>query len=180
MSNTGSGGSTRGRPPKEQTERKRREMTARMRAFVVWKSTPFAERQIKTQHEFAEALGVSDQAVWQWSKDPRVVEAVKFMTLQNASEPDKVRTILDMLHNQAVERQDSRIAEIWLKATGVMSAWGRQSEMMDMIVDELDESVELKELTQEDLVAMRELAAAEKAEEAAILAARASQSPLQG
>lgn len=170
---TGSAGSgpRGGRPTKEAATAKKRELNARQRAYVLWAATPPAEREIKTQAELAEVLGVTHSAVWKWSKDPRVIEAVRFCTLQNAGSPDKIQAILDMVFEQAMEKKDVRLAEVWMKGTGVMGSFGRQSDIMD-IVDDLESEVSIADLTVEELRRIRDLAVAEQGEQAAIELAR--------
>lgn len=163
-----------GRPPKEVTDQKRRDLNARQRAYVVWRATPPHMREIKTKQELGEVLGVSHQAMWKWEQDPRVIEAIRFMSLQYASAPDRVNALLDMIYEQALEKRDVRHAEIWLKATGVMGQFGRSADLLEPLADEMEDSI--SSLSLEELERVRELALAERAEAAAIeIARRASQ-----
>lgn len=155
-----------GRPTKEASERKRRELNARQRAYVVWCATPPALREIQTQEELCEVLGVSRQRLWQWSKDPRIVEAIRFVTLQNAGSPEKVQAILDMVFERAMERKDVRYAEVWLKASGVMTQFGRSGDLLET-VDELEQD-SIADMSLEELQRVRDLALADRAEAAAI------------
>jgi hypothetical protein len=146
-------------------------LNARQRAYVVWAATPPALREIKTQEELQEVLGVSRQAVWKWSKDPRVVEAIRFLTLQNAGSPDKVQTILDMVFEQAMEKRDVRYAEVWLKATGVSASRG-SGELLE-VADELEGDA-IADMSLEELERVRALALADRAEAAAVEIAKRS------
>ena len=159
-----------GRPTKEVVERRKRDLNARQRAYVVWMATPPLEREIKSLTELQEILGVSQQAMWRWSKDPRVIEAIRFCTLQNTSSPDRVRAILDMVYEQAMLKNDVKYAEIWMKASGVMSQFGRSVDLLE-IVDEL-EGETISDLSLDELQRVRDLAVAERAEAAAIEIAR--------
>lgn len=161
-----------GRPSGQESERKRRELNARQRAYVVWCATPPALREIQTQEELAEVLGVSRQRLWQWSKDPRVVEAIRFVTLQNAGSPEKVQAILDMVFEQAMAKKDVRHAEVWLKASGVMTQFGRSGDLLEA-VEELEQD-SIADMSLEELERVRELALAERAEAAAIEIAKRS------
>ena len=154
-----------GRPTSQEVAARRRELNARQRAYVVWAATPPAMREIKTQEELQELLGVSRQAIWKWSKDPRVVEAIRFVTLQNVGSPDKVQAILDMVFEQAMAKQDVRYAEVWLKAAGVTASRG-SGELLE-VVDEL-EGDSIAEMSLEELQRVRELALADRAEAAAV------------
>lgn len=155
-----------GRPTTDQSQRKQRELNARQRAYVIWKATPPAEREIRTERELQEILGVSQQAMYKWSRDPRVVEAIRFCTLQNAGSPDKVRQILDMVFQVALEKKDVRYAEIWMKGTGVMGQFGRSADILE-VADELEEQ-SIADLSLQELERVRELALADRAEAAAI------------
>jgi hypothetical protein len=158
----------RGRPSKEATETRRRELNARQRAYVVWMATPPAEREIRTQTELQEVLGVTQTTMWRWSKDPRVQEAIRFYTLQQAGTPERVRDILDMVYQVAMEKKDVKYAEIWMRASGVMSQFGRQTaaDLLEQAADDLQEDI--ASLSLEELERVRELATQERAEAAAV------------
>lgn len=160
----------RGRPTKEVSERKQRELNANQRAYVIWSATPEPLREIKTVGELCELLGVTPQAAWKWSKDPRIVEAIRFVTLQNAAEPVKIQTILDMIYDRALEKKDVRFAEVWLKASGVMTQFGRSGDLLE-VQDELESEV-MKSMTLAELEEVRALALAQSAETAAVEIAR--------
>jgi hypothetical protein len=155
-----------GRPSVAQVERKQRELNARQRAYVIWYATPPAEREIQSVDELGEVLGVSRQAIWKWSKDPRIVEAIRFCSLQNAGSPEKVRQILDMVFEQAMLKKDVRMAEVWMKGAGVMGQFGRSGDVLD-IVEDLEQDT-IADLSLDELQRVRELALAERAEAAAI------------
>lgn len=133
----------------EERERRKRELNARQRAYVLWAATPESARDPKTRKELAEVLGVSENAIWKWSKDPRVIEAIRFVALQNAGDPIKVRAVVDMLFEVAMSKRDPKIAEVWLKATGVFSQFGRTGDLLEIPEDaEVDafEDYSLEEL----------------------------------
>lgn len=155
-----------GRPPKAETDRKRRELNARQRAYALWRATPEANREPKTQKELAEVLGVSETAVWKWSKDPRITEAVRFIALQNAGDPVKVKQIVDMLFDVAIAQQNPKVAEVWLKATGVFSQFGRTGDLLEIPDDAETDSFENYSL--EELQRLREEALAANLEQVSI------------
>ena len=155
-----------GRPTTQESQRKQRELNARQRAYVIWKATPPAEREIQSERELQEVLGVSQQAMYKWSRDPRVIEAIRFCTLQNASSPERVRQILDMVFQVALEKKDVRFAEIWMKGTGVMGTFGRSPDILE-VADELEQD-SIADLSLDELQRVRELALADRAEAAAI------------
>lgn len=163
-----------GRPTVSQVSAKRRELNARQRAYVLWASTPPLEREFQSLVDLCAALGVSTQAAWKWSRDPRVIEAIRFCTLQNAGSPERVRNILDMVFEQAMEKKDVRYAEIWMKASGVMGQFGRAGDVLD-IVEDLEQE-EITDLSDEELARIRELALESRADGMAVeLAKRESQ-----
>lgn len=155
-----------GRPLKAETERKKRELNARQRAYVLWKATPESNREPKTQKELAEVLGVSETAVWKWSKDPRVTEAVRFVALQNAGDPVKVKQIVDMLFDVAISQKNPKVAEVWLKATGVFSQFGRTGDLLEIPDDAEADSFENYSL--EELQRLRDEALAANLEQVTI------------
>lgn len=161
-----------GRVSNEVVERKRRELNARQRAYVVWMATPPAEREIQTLVELCEVLGVTKQAVWKWSKDARVQEAIRFYTLQNASSPDRVQAMLNMVYDVAMEKRDVKYAEVWMRASGVMGQFGRSSDLLEVADEIVEDSI--SDLSLEELQRVRDLAVAERAEAAAIELARRS------
>lgn len=155
-----------GRPPKAETERKRRELNARQRAYVLWAATPEITREPKSETELAEVLGVTRQAIWKWSKDPRIIEAIRFVALQESGNPVKVRAIVDMLYEVAMAKRDPKIAEVWLKATGVFSQFGRDGGFLEIPEDAEVDSFENYSL--EELQRLRDEAAAAALEAAAV------------
>lgn len=161
-----------GRVSNEVVERKRRELNARQRAYVVWMATPPAEREIQTLVELCEVLGVTKQAVWKWSKDARVQEAIRFYTLQNASSPERVQAMLNMVYDVAMEKRDVKYAEVWMRASGVMGQFGRSSDLLEVADEIVEDSI--SDLSLEELQRVRDLAVAERAEAAAIELARRS------
>lgn len=167
-----SGVNGRGRPTKESSDRKARDLNARQRAYVIWRATPPAEREIQSLTELQEVLGVSQQAMWKWSKDPRVIEAIRFCVLQNLSSPERVGALLDMVYDVAMEKKSVQYAEIWMKGTGVMGQFGRSVELLN-VADELEGDT-IADLSLDELQRVRDLAVAERAEAAAIELARRS------
>lgn len=155
-----------GRPLKAVTERKRRDLNARQRAYVLWKATPEAVREPRTLKELAEVLAVSENAIWKWSKDPRIIEAIRFVALQNAGDPVKVRAIVDMLYDVAIAKSDPKVAEVWLKATGVFSQFGRTGDLLEIPDDAEADSFENYSL--EELQRLREEALAANLEQVTI------------
>jgi hypothetical protein len=162
--------------PKKNTEpntpqtNARGELNGRQRAYIIWSATPEMQRSPKTKKELAEVLGVSEQAMWKWSKDPRVIEAIRFVTLQNAGEPTKVSNMLDMIYEVALAKQDPKLGEIWLKATGVYSQFGRSGDMLQPSADADGDSFE--DYSLEELERLRAEALAANLEEINILHAK--------
>lgn len=159
------------RPTNEQQESKRRELNANMRAYAIWMATPDPLRQPRTKEEFAERIGVSSQTLWNYSKDPRIAEAIRFLVLQNAGNPANIGQILDMVFAQALEKKSVQYAEVWLKATGVMSQFGRGgADILDVSAAEEEDS--FSNYSDEELERLRELAAAQAAEQEQIVRAQ--------
>lgn len=147
-------------------ERRKRELNSRQRAYVLWAATPEATREPKTIEDLCEVLGVSRTAVWKWSKDPRVIEAIRFVALQNAGDPIKVRAIVDMLYDVALAKRDPKVAEVWLKATGVFTQFGRTGDLLEIPEDAETDSFENYSL--EELQRLRDEALAANMEQVSI------------
>lgn len=158
-----------GRPTKDTSERQRRELNEKQVAFAVWAAMPETARQPPTVEAFCEVIGVTRQTVWRWEKDPRIVEAVRFIVLQNAGSPDRVGQILDMLYEDALARRDLRKAELWLKSTGVLTQFTRPSGLLEYVESEVGS---FTDFSVEELERLREAAAAAESEREAISRAK--------
>lgn len=146
-----------------------RKLTDKQLAFAIWLSQPASVRVPKTMEELAVSLGSTRQSLWRWSKDPRVLEAARLVVLQNAGDPANVKAVLDMLKDLALENKDPKVAEVWLKAVGVMSLHSnRDLALWDQVTDEALDSLSDEQLAA--LAAAREL---ELQEQATMQAAKA-------
>jgi hypothetical protein len=156
------------RPTKEEQAIKARVLSDKQLAFAVWFAQPVGLRDPATMDDLADVLGCTRQSLWRWSKDPRILDASRWVVLQNAGEPSKVIQVLDMIHTKAVKDQDVRYAELWLKAVGVMAAnTNRDLSLWDAVTDET-----LDALSDDALQALKEAKAAELDEQARMEAAR--------
>lgn len=158
-----------GRPSGEVVERRRRELSEKQLAFVSWLAVPPSLRRPAGKEDLAAALGTNRQTLWRWERDPRVVEAARVIVLQNAGDPDRVVSVLDMLHGLALERRDKGAAEVWLKAVGVMGS--QSSRDLALWDDVSDEALDL--LSDEALEALRLMKEAELLEREAVAGAKA-------
>lgn len=161
-----SGNKNSGNITQAERQKRQRELNARQRAYALWAATPEATREPKTLDEFCEVVGVTRQAVWKWSKDPRIIEAIRFVALQNAGDPVKVRAIVDMLYDVALAKRDPKVAEVWLKATGVFSQFGRSGDLLEIPEDAEADSFENFSL--EELQRLRDEALAANLEQVSI------------
>lgn len=157
------------RPTNEQAAKTRRELNEKQMAFAVWSATPDGIKQPATQNELCEVLGVSRQTVWRWERDPRVIEAIRFLVLQNAGSPDRVGKVLDMLFEESIAQRSPRVAEVWLKATGFMTQFQRSSSLLDYVEQE---SAEFTDFSLEELQMLRAQAEASGTEDLAISKAK--------
>ena len=154
-----------------------RHLSAAQMAYVLWAATPEGQRKPETQAGLAEHLGVSYVTIWRWARDPRVTEAVRFVVIQNAGDPLRVGQILDMIHEVAMERRDLKYAETWLKATGVVNSWSRANTIMDLAAEISEDSLEFTDFSDEELVRIRDLRAAQELEDLAIKRAKSKSAP---
>lgn len=140
-----------GRPSNAERERKKRDLNRNQLAYVMWAATPVSLREPASKKEFAQVIGVDDVTLWRWEKDPRILDAIRFVVLQNAGDPLHVGQILDMLHNKAIVDKDREAAKVWLQATGVMSQLTRSNSILDHLEDE---ELSFSDFSKEQLEAM--------------------------
>jgi len=164
-----------GRPTKVEQEQKRRELSEKQMAFAVWHAAAPAEREPKSEADLCEVLGVSRQSAWRWRQDPKVVEAIRYLSLQRAGSPDKVARMLDMLFDLSIESRSVRGAEAWLKATGVMSQFQRSSSLLETVEAEAGE---FTDFSLAELEALRAQVEADGEESLAIAKAKALLKPV--
>lgn len=158
------------RPTNESKDRLKRELSEKQLAYVIWAADPPDLRQPATKDELAQVLDVSRQTLWRWERDPRVLDAVRFVVLQNAGDPKRIGQLLDIIFEDAVASRDLKKAELWLRSTGVLGQFTRSSGLLDYV-----ESADggFADFSLEELERMRKEAAASEAERQAMLAAKA-------
>lgn len=149
------------------TDSQKRQLNEKQLAYVVWRGTPAPLRQPKSEDEIRVVLGVTRTTVWRWRQDPRVLDAIRYVTLQYAGEPDKVTEILNMVFNKAVTLGDLKAAELWLKSVGVNTAFTRDNTILD-VLDETD----FADYSEEELERMLSEAQASVQEDKRIAAAK--------
>ena len=154
-----------GRPSNAETAARKRQLNQNQLAYVMWAATPESLRQPASKKEFAQVIGVDQTTLWRWEKDPRVLDAVRFVVLQNAGDPLRVGQILDMLHTKALKDQDRDAAKVWLTATGVMTQFGRSNSILEHL--ESDEA-SFADFSTEQLESFLEAQKADELERAAI------------
>lgn len=157
------------RPTNAEVAQRHRDLNEKQLAFVIWAATPDGIRKPETQQEFCDVIGVNQTTVWRWSKDPRILDAVRFVVLQNAGSPGRVGQVLDMLHKKAIENEDIKSAELWLKGTGVLSQFGRGNS----VLDSLDDGVDFSDFSDEEIARLKLEAEASQLEAATIAQAKA-------
>ena len=138
-----------GRPTKMSLQQAQRDLNERQLQFVAWLATPEQYRSPRTQAELSSELGVTQVTLWRWTKNPKVIMAVRWLVLQNAGDPSRVGQIIDMLHGVALDENNtmrSRIeaAREFLAAVGVKQLWKNPT----------PELLEVKEVTEIDLDAL--------------------------
>ena len=97
-------------------------------------------------------------------------EAAELGVSDFAELSDEELEVLDMLHEVALEKRDYRVAETWLKATGVLGQLGRGSSLLDEAA-ELGVS-DFAELSDEELEVLRAQIEADSRERDAIQRAK--------
>lgn len=147
----------------------RKELSEQQLAYIVWAATPDELREPATQEDFARALGIARQSIWRWSKDPRVLDAIRFIVLQNAGDPRRVNQVLDMVFTMALKGEGNlKAAELWMRAVGLSSQFTRTN----VILDALDDDASFADFSTEELEALKKEAEAMEAEQVTINRAR--------
>ena len=80
----------------------------RVQRFLEWLCTHVADREISTQKELAEVLGVAPAMLTSWKKDADFLAAWEVMYRKSIGAPDRVKSIMDQLYDTATDRSDPR------------------------------------------------------------------------
>ncbi len=83
------------------------DMYAMRLLFVDWLSVPPTLRKPKLQKEMADLLGVTDQTLYNWKRDPRILSEVK-AKIRSVLAVDDLSTIIDTLKEQAFDANNNR------------------------------------------------------------------------
>lgn len=150
------------------TDVQRRELNKNQLTYVVWRGTPAGLRSPSTEDELGLVLGVGRTTIWRWKQDPRVLDAIRYVTLQHAGNPDKVGQILDMIFNKAVLNGDLKAAELWIKSVGINTAFTRDNSILDALEED-----DFANYSDEELERMRNEAVAGAVEDERIATAKA-------
>lgn len=116
----------------------RKEMSEKQIAYVIWAAQPDGVRQPDTQAEFCLAMGITPSTAWRWSKDPRILDAIRFITLQNAGDPARVTQLLNHVFDRAMrdDQYSMKAAELWIKAVGLTSQFTRGNSILDALEED--------------------------------------------
>jgi hypothetical protein len=142
-----------GRPSNLSLQRAQKDLNDRQLLFVAWKATPEKYRQPSLQQELAAEIGVSEMTLWRWSKDPRVLDAIRWMVLHHAGDPARVSDVVNFLSETAMDtslrvRDRMEAAREYLKAVGVYYAFKSDPKLFKTVdVDEID----LSELSDDEV-----------------------------
>jgi hypothetical protein len=145
----------------------KRQLNEKQLTYVVWRGTPAGLRSPATETEFCALFDIGKTTVWRWKQDPRVLDAIRLVTLQHAGNPDNVSDILQMVFNKAVLNGDLKAAELWLKSVGVSNAFTRDNSILDALED-----TDFADYSDEELERLKNEALAGAQEDERISAAR--------
>lgn len=143
-----------GRPSKLSLQRAQRDLNDRQIQFVAWLACPESYRNPATQQELAAQLGVSEVTLWRWSKNPKVITAVRWMVLHNAGDPLRVGRVIDFLYQAAQDDELSiskrlEAAREFLNAVGVKQTW--KNPTPDLLDVKDVEEIDLDALTDDEV-----------------------------
>ena len=146
-------GAVPGRPSKRSMKDAQRTLNDNQLRLAVWLSMPERHRKPATQKEFCEEIGISLMSFHRWRKDPNVVMATRWLTLNAAGDPGRVSAVLDFLHETTLDESISTkirltAARDWLKAIGVHEAWSYDNKLLK--IQDVDE-INLEDLSDEEI-----------------------------
>lgn len=143
-----------GRPSRVSLQNAQRDLTEKQVQYVVWAATPEKYRQPRDRVALGKVLGVSEVTMWRWSKNPKVIQATRWMVMHQAGDPERIGQILDILYqiaNDASQATGKRVeaAREFLAAVGVKQMWKNPTPDL-LSVKEVDE-IDLDALTDEEV-----------------------------
>ncbi len=146
-------GGVPGRPSKRSLKDAQRTLNDNQLRLAVWLSMPERHRRPATQKEFCQEVGISLMSFHRWRKDPNVVMATRWLTLNAAGDPGRVSAVLDFLHETTLDETISTkirltAARDWLKAIGVHEAWSYDNKLLK--IQDVDE-INLEDLSDEEI-----------------------------
>lgn len=146
-----------GRPSTVSLQRAQRDLNEKQVAFVVWCATPEKYRQPPSRPALADDLGVSDVTLWRWSKNPKVINAIRWMVLHTAGDPAQVSRIIGFLAETAEDesqqmRHRLEAAREFLSAVGIKQMWKNPTPEL-LTVKEVEE-IDLESLSDDELMDM--------------------------
>ena len=146
-------GGVPGRPSKRSMKDAQRTLNDNQLRLAVWLSMAERHRKPATQREFCEEIGISLMSFHRWRKDPNVVMATRWLTLNAAGDPGRVSAVLDFLHETTLDESISTkirltAARDWLKAIGVHEAWSYDNKLLK--IQDVDE-INLEDLSDEEI-----------------------------
>ena len=142
-----------GRPSKKSLADAQRLLDDDQMRVAVWLSIPEAARRPKTKKELAKMLQISEMTLWRWCKDPNVVMAARWLTLNSAGDVGRVTDILDMYYETAMNSDEYtgrrlEAADKWMKAVGAYEVWKYDNKLLK--VKDIDD-FDLDELSDDQL-----------------------------
>lgn len=150
---------TGGRPSRVSLQNAQRDLTAKQVQYVVWAATPEKYRQPSSRRELADVIGVTEVTMWRWSKNPKVINAIRWMVLHHAGDPENVSTIIGFLQETAMDPEVAlkfriEAAKEFLAAVGVKQTWKNPTPEL-LTVKDVDE-IDLESLSDDELFEMYE------------------------
>jgi hypothetical protein len=142
-------------PNKTQQElvRRARALNDRQMQYVLWASVSPEMREPRTIAEFADLVGVSPQMVNRWSKDPRIMTAIRMLVLSHASDPGRISAALDFLYDAFQDdnlHMKDRLSAVkmWLDTVGVSQTFKQES---DLAAAQMHQELDLSSMSEADL-----------------------------
>jgi hypothetical protein len=136
-------------------------MNDQQEKFIEWLLMPKEARTARTQKDLAGVLGVGEQTLTKWKKDPEFIQAWEARYYEGIGDPGKKAEIMATLLETATDREDPKhvqAAKAYMEIEGSL----RPTQQVEMTVRPLSElsDTELAKLaamaTEDELAKRRE------------------------
>jgi hypothetical protein len=147
-----------GRPSTLSLQQAQQNLNEKQLLFCAWLAQPEDSRVPATRKAMSQELGVSEVTTWRWAQDPKILAAVRWLVLQNVSDPVMISNAVKFLEETFMDSQNSMKVRLeavreFMKAIGVQYIWKSDPELLK--IKDVEE-IRLDELSDEEVWALYE------------------------